>query len=131
MVPDLHLEQGAIIVSMEITRLRADRAKVFCAGNILKHPTALDLSTWYRVSPSTISYWFSDEIGGYCGFCNRVRIMLAKKYLRRRNLELWKVAKNSGFGSLRSFNRVFKEEIGICPSEWRTMPLRGRPKKFC
>lgn len=52
-------------------------------------------------------------------FINGLLVNRAVELLRDRNLSVTQVAIKSGFGSLRSFNRVFSETMGCTPTQFR------------
>lgn len=52
-------------------------------------------------------------------YVNRYRIEHATRLLREASLPVTQVASQSGFDSIKTFNRVFKSEIGMSPSAYR------------
>ena len=51
-------------------------------------------------------------------FINIYRINLAKELLKDKSMPITEISYKTGFGSVRSFNRSFKEITGITPSEY-------------
>ena len=52
-------------------------------------------------------------------YLTRTRVDFAKRYLIESKMSIIDVAFSAGFGSLQTFNRVFKTATGRTPSEWR------------
>ena len=68
----------------------------------------------------TLSRVFNLSAGmSFSDYVNLRRCNYAQKLLRRTNLSVTEIALNSGFGSLRSFNRTFKKIFSISPREER------------
>lgn len=62
----------------------------------------------------------------YYSYLNQHRIMYAEKLLIDPNLSVTEVAMRSGFGSLSTFNRVFKAYKKCTPTQYKY--LHGNPK---
>lgn len=50
---------------------------------------------------------------------NNVRLEKAAMLLQRGNISITEIAYQAGFGSLRSFNRIFAQKFGCTPTEYR------------
>lgn len=61
----------------------------------------------------------SDDKPGFSEILNSLRIYAAKKMIERENLSVSEVAFSVGYGSIRNFNRVFKQYFGCNPSDLR------------
>ena len=57
----------------------------------------------------------------YSKWLNTIRLEKATELLGDQGMSLTEVAMSSGFQSISSFNRVFREEKGMSPSEYRTL----------
>lgn len=55
----------------------------------------------------------------FCDYLCYRRIKAAEKYLEMPDLSITEVALQSGFPSISTFNRLFKQQKGITPSEYR------------
>lgn len=55
----------------------------------------------------------------FCAYVTRRRIKVAEEYLAQPDLSITEVALHSGFPSISTFNRVFKQVKGCTPSEYR------------
>ena len=70
-------------------------------------------------SATHLSHLFADKFRiGFSKFITAMRIEDAKKLLRG-TAPITAIALDCGFGSMRNFNRAFKDEIGMTPSEYR------------
>lgn len=72
------------------------------------------------VSKYYLSRTFSDKMG--CGlkhYINSLRVGFAQHLLENPNLSISDAAYECGFESLRTFNRVFREQLGKSPREYR------------
>ena len=57
----------------------------------------------------------------YSKWLNMIRMEKATELLSHNNMTLTEVAMYSGFKSIPSFNRVFHDEKGMAPGEYRTL----------
>ncbi len=73
------------------------------------------------VNSSYLSRIFSDKIGySVTKYINEVRVDYAKSMLLSTDSSITDIAFNSGFKSIRTFNRVFLEHTNFTPKEYRT-----------
>lgn len=67
-----------------------------------------------------ISRIFSTKIGcNLCTYVNRLRIASSLNYIKDPSLNISDIAEKCGFNSERTFFRVFKEQCGITPKQYR------------
>jgi AraC-like DNA-binding protein len=84
-------------------------------------PITLDkLSTLFFMHPTNICKYFSK----YCGFrlhryINTVRVCQAAKLLEHTNLSMVVIAEQTGFGSISTFLKQFKETTSSSPLQYR------------
>jgi AraC-like DNA-binding protein len=72
------------------------------------------------VSPSALSRVFSGNYHqNFNKYLNGARLSYARSLLRHTNQSVLDVSENSGFESLRTFNRVFRETERMSPREYR------------
>ena len=68
------------------------------------------------------SILFSREVGiNFSVFLKRFRISHAKRLLKGTDLKVYEIAGAVGYSDPKYFQRVFKEEIGVSPGEYRQM----------
>ena len=53
-----------------------------------------------------------------------VRIEAARQYLATTNLSIGEIAHQTGYGSANYFSKVFRQETGASPNEYRAQPGR-------
>ena len=78
------------------------------------------------ISKDYFSRIFKNLTGmNYSKWLNTVRIEKAIELLCQKNMTLTEVAMMSGFQSIPSFNRVFREDKGMAPGEYRNLFIGG------
>ena len=91
----------------------------YCTEHFNEPITLNYLAEKFGYNPSYMSHIFSQKFKmSFLKFINALRIDEAKKLLRK-NERITQIALDCGFGSIRNFNRVFKEATGITPKEYR------------
>ena len=56
----------------------------------------------------------------FTAYLNTVRIEKARVLLRETDETVLEIALNCGYGSISYFNRVFRQQIGMSPLQYRT-----------
>ncbi len=86
---------------------------------------APSLETMAKISGYSVSYFskkFHDTTGKkYVDFLTSMKINYAKMLLASTKLGITEITAVCGFNSLSNFNRIFKETIGISPSQFRAI----------
>ncbi|MBO1300792.1 MULTISPECIES: response regulator transcription factor [unclassified Enterococcus] len=78
------------------------------------------LSEKYHFSYSYLSTIFTEKYGiNFTKYLKKVRINQAKMLLKESNLSLSDICQQTGFTEIGYFSRVFKEETGLTPSQYR------------
>ena len=120
--PELHGEAQAYADSV--------MRRMIAVTDYIKHNlTADDLSQRAMAEKAGISKdYFSRIFRGVTGmnysrWLNTVRLEKATELLADREKTLTEIAMLSGFQSISSFNRVFREEKGMSPSEYRALMM--------
>ena len=76
------------------------------------------------MSPEHLSRTFRKETGiGFNRYLNLIRLQHAETLLKTTDMTVSEIAEACGFGSVRNFNRVFQDTLGITPSEYRKTKL--------
>ena len=79
------------------------------------------------ISRDYFSRIFKNVTGmNYNKWLNMIRLEKASELLTEEDRTLTEVAMLSGFQSIPSFNRVFREEKGMAPGEYRALFIKGR-----
>jgi AraC-like DNA-binding protein len=58
----------------------------------------------------------------FCSYINILRVNEACSLLQQSDKSIIEIAEESGFSSLRTFNRAFLRHVGISPREYRHAP---------
>lgn len=71
--------------------------------------------------------YFSNQFSNATGmpfhrYLNRYRLSVACKYLEDKTLSATSVAELSGFASLKMMSRLFRDTLGITPTQYRNLP---------
>lgn len=67
-----------------------------------------------------LSGFFNRHFGtGFSSYVNGYRIQYAKEYLTTTDKKITEIAFLCGFDTIRNFNRIFKQEFGLTPNEYR------------
>lgn len=92
----------------------------YCSAHYREPITLNSAADMLGYSPTHLSHLFANKLKiGFSKFITLMRIEDAKKMLRG-DKHITQIALDCGFGSIRNFNRAFKEETGKTPSEYRS-----------
>jgi len=79
-----------------------------------------DVASRAAMSPSHFSRVFSGFMGeNFSAYVHKVRLEKIVQRIETNDESILEIAMDSGFGSLRTFNRVFKNHFGQSPRSWR------------
>lgn len=91
----------------------------YCSLHYTEPITLSEVAEALGYSATHLSHLFANKFKiGFSAFITAMRLEDAKKMLRG-NAPITAIAFNCGFGSMRNFNRAFKESVGMTPSEYR------------
>lgn len=94
--------------------------------------TVQDLSKQLNISRHHLTEILNNDIGkNFFTFINEYRVEEVKKRLldeRFEHLTIVAIAFESGFNSKSTFNSIFKQNIGMTPSQWKTAELEKKGK---
>ena len=91
----------------------------YCRKNYMKKFTLSDMARDLHVSGSYLSHVFSEQIHmRFNDYINSMRINQACSLLEQKSKNITDIADMCGFGSIRTFNRVFLKITGETPSEY-------------
>lgn len=74
------------------------------------------------ITPEYLSTLFNREMGiNFTVFLKKFRISHAKRLLKGTDKKIYEIAQDVGYADPKYFNRVFKEEEGISPGDYRSL----------
>lgn len=104
-------EGGSAIIS---------RAIKFCKNNLSSDLTLDILAEHVRMNKSYFSYLFKKETGeNFWRYVTNLKLEKAKELLMETNLKSYEIAAMVGYRNASHFGKVFKEYIGLTPSEFK------------
>ncbi len=93
---------------------------LFCESHYTEPITIGDVADNLHISRSHVSHIFKNKLNTSFGkYINEKRINLACDILKNTQTTVTETALDSGFSSLRTFNRIFAEKMGCTPREYR------------
>jgi len=94
----------------------------FCHEHYTEHITLDDLTNNLHLSKYYISRVLNSKIGiNFNDYINTLRVSHACDLLTETDKKISDISEESGFGTIRSFNRVFFDIKGVTPQEYRNM----------
>lgn len=88
-------------------------------ANISKMMTLSEISAYSGMSKSAVSSLFTTSLGmGPIDYFIKMKIDLAKKYIREDNYNITQIADMLGYSSIHYFSRQFKKTTGMSPSQY-------------
>ena len=96
----------------------------FCNNHFKEKISLNTLSKEIGISRSHISHTFSERIKmNFRDYINSLRIKHSVRLMNSGNMTITEIAYESGFESIRTINRVFKQYYNMSPSEYRKTRL--------
>lgn len=84
--------------------------------------TQEEVASVLEITPEYLSTLFNREMGiNFSVFLKQFRISHAKRLLKGTDMKVYEIANAIGYNDPKYFQRVFKEEIGVSPGEYRQM----------
>ena len=81
-----------------------------------------DVAGRLDITPEYLSTLFNREMGqNFSVFLKKFRISHAKRLLKGTNKKIYEISKEVGYTDPKYFNRVFKEEEGVSPGDYRAL----------
>lgn len=92
----------------------------YCTSNYTSDISLDDMSRELHLSKYHISHLLNNKLGiSFSGYINMLRINNACELLRRTDKSIANVSEEVGFGSIRTFNRVFMQIMNTTPYNYR------------
>jgi len=98
----------------------ASKILEYCLAHYKEEMSVYKVAQALEVSEHTVTRVFTGILGcNFRKYINYLRISDVVQKLSETSLPITNIAKECGFDTLRTFNRVFSEEYGCSPSEYR------------
>ncbi len=117
---------GKLLDTIELRpRLKTDNFTLqnildYCTLNFNSELTLDDAAKSLHLSKYYISYLFNKKFGiGFNTYINTLRVNASCVLLEQTDKKITEIAQESGFNSIRSFNRSFIQTVGVTPSSYR------------
>ena len=92
----------------------------YLAGHYREPVTLTQLAEALRVNRYHLSHVFGEKFGmSFTCYLNNLRLELATHLLRTSRMPVTQICAEAGFASPRTFNRVFRENYGLSPLQYR------------
>ena len=113
--------QCSFEVSRNHTRTLSVRKIVdYIQNNLTEKITLKSVSSALGMNPASLSSQLREYTGiSFTDFVNNLRLEKAVHFLYDCDISVAEAAYLSGFGSIRNFNRIFYDTLGITPSEYK------------
>lgn len=115
-----------ILQNISITpRIKSNSATLqsiikYCTSNFLSDVTLDDMARELHLSKYHISHLLNNKLGiSFSGYINILRINNACELLRKTDKSIASISEEVGFGSIRTFNRVFMQIMNSTPYDYR------------
>lgn len=93
----------------------------FCSSNFSNDITLEDIADALHISKFHISHLLNNKLGiNFNSYINNLRINRACDMLEDTETKISDISEDVGFGSIRSFNRAFKDTMNTTPLEYRS-----------
>lgn len=106
----------------DISNYVIKRAINYIRENYQKGITQEEVASVLEITPEYLSTLFNREMGiNFSVFLKQFRISHAKRMLKGTDKKVYEIAESVGYSDPKYFQRVFKEEVGVSPGEYRQM----------
>ncbi len=101
-------------------QIRVSDIVSYINNNYVEAITVKKLSEMFYISPVYLGRLFSAKMGtSLNSYVNSVRIRNAQTLLQTTDLKVYAICNNVGYKSIKYFYKVFKDEVGMTPHEYR------------
>jgi two-component system, response regulator YesN len=96
------------------------KAKEYIWGHYNQEISLKKTALAVEINPFYLSHLFRKEMGvSFLEYLTSVRISIAKKLLRQKNLSMMQICLEVGYQDPSHFAKIFKKREGICPTKYR------------
>ena len=103
-----------------------DKVTAYIEEHYAEHITVHDIAQKFYVSDSSISHHFKQKMGISIYHYVTQRRLISAKNLISKGMALEQVATRVGFSDYSAFYRVFRQEYGISPRQYRNLLEHGK-----
>ena len=119
---------GELLLSLELKMVTdtdltvVQKLLMYCSENYKENITIRSAASYLHVSESYVTKIFSAKLGcTFRDYVNTLRISEAQSLLKKTEMKIIEIMLCCGFQNQSSFNRVFLQESGISPREYREL----------
>lgn len=121
-------EQSEMLPNDSSYFLLTNSLSLYIENNFTKDIKLKNIAKEFGYDYSYLSTFFNHNFGmDFSSYINKYRIQYATSLLESSIESITEIAFKSGFSTIRNFNRVFKEETGFSPREYRINYLSQQP----
>lgn len=114
--------EGARTKREDISNYVIKRAINYIREHYQEGLTQEEVAAVLEITPEYLSTLFNREMGiNFSSFLKQFRLSHAKRMLKGTDQKVYEIANAVGYSDPKYFQRVFKEEIGVSPGEYRQM----------
>ena len=122
----VHVLMSMILPQVNLTTVRAEKNSAFhsvidfCTQNFREDITLDTVADNLHLNKYYISHLINKKIHqNFNEYINNLRITEACNLLKETDMKIADISENVGFGTIRSFNRAFRQVMGASPAEYR------------
>lgn len=116
----LRVIAGAQAKREDISNYVIKRAINYIREHYQEGLTQEEVASILEITPEYLSTLFNREMGiNFSVFLKQFRLSHAKRMLKGTDMKIYEIANAVGYSDPKYFQRVFKEEIGVSPGEYR------------
>ena len=122
----LQLIMSVVLQKVPLHTIVRDKSTTFynlldyCARHYNEDLTLDTVSEKLHVSKYYISHMINQRLNrNFNEYINNLRVTEACRLLKKENNKIADISEDVGFGTIRSFNRAFKNIMGVSPAEYR------------
>ncbi len=118
----LHAMQGAAAQKEDISNYAIKKAISYIRMHYAENISLEEIADMLDLTPEYLSALFNREVGvNFTAFLRDFRLSHAKRLLKGTDKKVYEIAQEVGYSDSKYFNRVFKENVGVSPREFRQM----------
>lgn len=113
---------GAQVKREDISDYVIKRAINYIREHFQEGLTQKEVAAVLEITPEYLSTLFNREMGiNFSVFLKQFRVSHAKRMLRGTDMKVYEIADAVGYSDPKYFQKVFKEEVGVSPGEYRQL----------